>query len=67
MHSLSAPKVEQLIPSSKEQVIWFYWFYSEQIDKQDKWYFNGNLFRKNQLGKTNAVLSSLKSEEQKKN
>lgn len=39
---------------------------SEEIDATNKLFFNGNLFRKDQLNKTNAVLSTLKGEESKK-
>ena len=39
----------------------------ETLDDSSKFYFNGNLFRREGVEKTNAVLSSLKSEETKKN
>lgn len=39
---------------------------SEELDAGNKLFFNGNLFRKEQLSKTNAVLSTLKTEESKK-
>lgn len=38
----------------------------EVLDDKSKLYFNGNLFRREGAQKTNAVLSSLKSEETKK-
>lgn len=38
----------------------------ETLDDSSKFYFNGNLFRREGVEKTNAVLSSLKSEETKK-
>jgi len=38
----------------------------ETLQDSSKFYFNGNLFRREGLEKTNAVLSSLKSEEAKK-
>ena len=38
----------------------------ETLDDQSKFYFNGNLFRREALRKTNAVLSSLRPEETRK-
>lgn len=38
----------------------------EKLDDNSKFYFNGNLFRRENVTKTNAVLSSLKQEETKK-
>lgn len=38
----------------------------EKLDDNSKFYFNGNLFRREVVKKTNAVLSSLKSEDARK-
>lgn len=38
----------------------------EELDDKSKYYFNGNLFRRENLKKTNAVLSSLKADDQNK-
>ena len=38
----------------------------ERLDSESKFYFNGNLFRKENVQKTNAVLSSLKSDDTQK-
>lgn len=38
----------------------------EKLDDSSKFYFNGNLFRREGIAKTNAVLNSLKVEETKK-
>jgi len=38
----------------------------EVLEQNDKVYFNGNLFRKEDINKTNKVLSSLKNEEVRK-
>lgn len=38
----------------------------EKLDDKSKFYFNGNLFRREGVAKTNAVLSSLKTEETQK-
>jgi len=38
----------------------------EKLDDNSKFYFNGNLFRRENLTKTNAILSSLKQEERMK-
>lgn len=38
----------------------------EKLDDNSKFYFNGNLFRRESVEKTNAVLSSLKAEDTRK-
>lgn len=38
----------------------------EEIDNNQKLYFNGNLFRKDNANRINAILSSLKSEDNRK-
>jgi hypothetical protein len=60
-HKLSADDTKELFSQSED--IGFVDF--EKIDNS-KLYFNGNLFRKNDLAKTNAVLSSLDSDDNRK-
>jgi hypothetical protein len=38
----------------------------EKLEDNSKYYFNGNLFRRESLAKTNAVLSSLKPEDERR-
>ncbi len=61
-YRLDAKKTNELISNAEE--IGF--IDSEEVDAGNKLFFNGNLFRKEQLNKTNAVLSTLKAEESRK-
>jgi len=61
-HKLSAQETTDLF--SQSEVIGFVDY--EKLDDTSKYYFNGNLFRKEYVNKANAILSSLSSEEARK-
>ncbi|HCY76380.1 MAG TPA: hypothetical protein DHV28_10705 [Ignavibacteriales bacterium] len=61
-YSLSKTSTSDLMLQSEEIGFIDY----ETLDDKSKFYFNGNLFKRENVIKTNAVLSSLKSEETKK-
>lgn len=61
-HKLSKNDTADLFSQSEEMGF----IDSEKLDDESKFYFNGNLFRKEAVAKTNAVLSSLKMEDTKK-
>lgn len=61
-YELSKSETTDLLSQSEEIGFVDY----EKLDDDSKFYFNGNLFRRGSAGKTNAVLSSLSSEEMRK-
>ena len=61
-HKLSAQETTDLF--SQSEVIGFVDY--EKLDDTSKYYFKGNLFRKEYVNKANAILSSLSSEEARK-
>ncbi|MBL7858160.1 MAG: hypothetical protein JNM57_10775 [Cyclobacteriaceae bacterium] len=61
-HKLSKNEVNDLLLQSEEVGFVDY----EKLDDSSKFYFNGNLFRKDVVKKTNAILGSLKAEDIKK-
>lgn len=61
-HKLSQSDTDELL--SQSEGIGF--IDHEKLDSREKFYFNGNLFRKDIVNKTNAVLSSLGNEDVKK-
>jgi len=62
MYKLSNPVVQDLIQQTEE--VGF--IDSESIDKDEKLLFNGNLFKRDNLKKTNAVLNSLSQQDIRK-
>jgi hypothetical protein len=62
IHKLSVNETSDLFSQAEE--VGFVDF--EVLDNDSKFYFNGNLFRREGVNKTNAVLSSLKSEDTRK-
>lgn len=61
-YSLSKSETDELFAQSEE---WGFVDY-EKLDDNSKFYFNGNLFKRDSVEKTHAVLSSLKGDERTK-
>lgn len=61
-YKIDSKRTKELVASAEE--IGF--VDSEEVEPNKKLFFNGNLFRKDQINKTNAVLSTLKPEETKR-
>lgn len=61
-YKLDTAKTERLFNQAEDKSLIDF----EVLEKKDKVYFNGNLFRKEDIAKTNKILSSLQPEDVKK-